>query len=34
MLKLKEISEDKNSDITYKMNFDLKAKLVYKGLVI
>ena len=25
MLKLKEISEDKNSDITYKMNFDLKA---------
>ena len=25
MLKLKEIFEDKNNDITYEMNFDLKV---------
>ena len=25
MLKLKEIFEDKNNDINYKMNFDLKV---------
>ena len=25
ILKIKEISEDKNNDISYKMNFDLKV---------